>query len=70
MTVEKHPEFFCCYNNEKDQRSCICWGYDRACCYKPTCSPNLATTGGKIILGVYIMVLLFLIIAPILNIKF
>ena len=69
MTVEKHPEFFCCYNNEKDQRSCICWGYDRACCYKPSCAPNLATTAGKLFALMYIAAAILILTMP-LYIKF
>ena len=64
MTVDKYPEFYCCYYNEEDSRSCICWGYNLACCYKPTCTPNLATTKGKIILATWILFLLFLLFFP------
>ena len=64
MVVEKYPEFFCCYYNEEDSRTCVCWGYNLACCYKPTCVPNLATTGGKIILAAWILLILFIIFAP------
>lgn len=66
MTVEENPEFYCCYYNEEDERSCICWAYDRACCNKPRCMPNLATRAGKIILATWVVVVVTVILAPLL----
>lgn len=64
--VEEHPTFYCVYYNEDDERTCICLGYDKFWCYKPSCSPNVATMGGKILLFVYIVSMLLFIVLPIL----
>ncbi|CAD7948181.1 unnamed protein product [Amoebophrya sp. A120] len=40
------PKADCCYSNENDPRSCVCV---QDSCGRRNCTPNLATTNGKII---------------------
>ena len=58
---EKYPEFSCYYYNESDPRVCVC-GRDKMNCGKKTCVANLATTGGKIIQSLLIMLVIGLIV--------
>ena len=60
MTVEKNPSFFCYYYNEEDKRSCIC-GNDKCKFGRPACAPNLATTTGKVLLLLYLILPTFVV---------